>query len=158
MVGYLLLTLRTGPDPAFSFSMADSSSKRTLKVVQKVFIIGSGLAFLGMMVLPLMPLLQATPPTSEQTSSKANPEQLKKLAEGYEKVLAREPNNPSALQGLVETRLQMNDLKGAIAPMEKLVKLYPEQTQLKQLLTAIKQQVAAQPAAGKPPGPVPNQK
>ncbi|BFM41014.1 tetratricopeptide repeat protein [Synechocystis sp. LKSZ1] len=138
--------------------MADSSSKKTLKVLQKIFIIGSGLAFLGMMVIPLMPLFRAAPPTSEQASSKANPEQLKKLAEGYEKVLAREPNNPSALQGLVETRLQMNDLKGAIAPMEKLVKLYPEQTQLKQLLTAIKQQVALQEKASTIPASPANTK
>jgi len=134
--------------------MADSNSKKTLKVVQKLFVIGSGLAFLGMMVIPLMPLLRATPPATEQTSAKANPEQLKKLAAGYQKVLAREPNNPTALQGLVETRLQMNDLKGAIAPLEKLVKLYPEQTQLKQLLTAIKQQVKAEVTAGSPPGPI----
>lgn len=70
--------------------------------------------------------------------------ELQKQAEGYETVLKREPNNPLVLQKLVETRLQMNDLQGAIAPMEKLVKLYPEQKELKTLLDAIKQQ-AAQP-------------
>ncbi len=114
----------------------------TKQIIQKVFILGSGFAFLGMMVIPLMPLFQSAPPTA-QSSSPTSKEQLENLAKGYEKVLEREPKNPSALQGLAETRLQMNDLPGAIPPMEMLVKLYPEQSQLAQLLTAIKQQVNA---------------
>jgi Flp pilus assembly protein TadD len=65
--------------------------------------------------------------------------QLQKQAQGYELVLKREPNNQLALQGLVQARLQMNDLQGAVEPMEKLVKLNPDNPQYKALLTAIKQ-------------------
>jgi cytochrome c-type biogenesis protein CcmH/NrfG len=121
--------------------MSSSSFK---SLAQKAFIIASGFAFLGMMVLPMMSVFQEPTSAPSQTSSgqKVNPEELKKVAQGYEKVLQREPNNPTALQGLVEVRLQLQDLPGSIAPLEKLVELYPQETQLKKLLTAIKQQVA----------------
>jgi predicted Zn-dependent protease len=123
--------------------MSDNSTKSSKKsIIQKVFIVGSGLAFLGMMTLPMLDMFKEAPEQTQATSPNTNPqEQLNKIADGYEKVLKREPNNPTALQGLAEVRLKMNDLKGAIAPMEKLVALYPEETKLKGLLDAIKQQV-----------------
>ncbi len=123
--------------------MSDNSTKRSTKsIFQKVFIIGSGFAFLGMMTLPMLNMLKDPAEQPQAASSNPNPtDQLSKIADGYEKVLKREPNNPTALQGLAEVRLKMNDLKGAIAPMEKLVALYPEETKLKGLLDAIKQQV-----------------
>lgn len=123
--------------------MSDNSTKSSKKsIIQKVFIVGSGLAFLGMMTLPMLDMFKESPEQTQATSPNTNPqEQLNQIADGYEKVLKREPNNPTALQGLAEVRLKMNDLKGAIAPMEKLVALYPEETKLKGLLDAIKQQV-----------------
>jgi cytochrome c-type biogenesis protein CcmH/NrfG len=107
--------------------MSDNSTKSSKKsIIQKVFIVGSGLAFLGMMTLPMLDMFKEAPEQTQATSPNTNPqEQLNKIADGYEKVLKREPNNPTALQGLAEVRLKMNDLKGAIAPMEKLVALYP---------------------------------
>ena len=54
-------------------------------------------------------------------------EQLLLQARGYEKVLAREPDNLTALSGLVRTRLDMQDLEGAIIPLEKLIELNPQQ-------------------------------
>ncbi|QUS59937.1 M48 family metallopeptidase [Synechocystis sp. PCC 7338] len=122
----------------------------TKKILQKTFIIASGLAFLGMMTVPMLTVLRGnanqnqTEAPSEgapQQPTAAEIEQLKAIAEGYEKVLQREPDNPNALQGLVEARLQMGDLAGAITPMEKLTKIYPEEEGLKQLLAAIKLQV-----------------
>jgi len=123
--------------------MSEDSTKRSTKsIIQKIFIIGSGFAFLGMMTLPMLNMFKETPEQNQAASPNTNPkEQLSKIADGYEKVLQREPNNPTALQGLAEIRLKMNDLKGAIAPMEKLVALYPEEKKLKGLLDAIKQQV-----------------
>jgi len=123
--------------------MSGNSTKSSKKsILQKVFIIGSGLAFLGMMTLPMLDMFKESPDSTQAASSNTNPtDQLNQIADGYEKVLKREPNNPTALQGLAEIRLKMNDLKGAIAPMEKLVALYPEETKLKGLLDAIKQQV-----------------
>lgn len=48
-------------------------------------------------------------------------------ARGYELVLEREPDNLTALRGLVEVRIEQGDLQGAIAPLERLALLAPEQ-------------------------------
>ena len=66
---------------------------------------------------------------------------LEAEAHGYQKVLEREPNNNTALTGLVKIRLQQKDLQGAIAPLEKLAKLNPEQTEYTNLLAQAKQQI-----------------
>ena len=71
-------------------------------------------------------------------------QELTKLAaeaSGYQKVLEREPNNNTALTGLLQIRLQQKDLQGAIAPLEKLAKLNPEQTEYANLLAQAKQQL-----------------
>ena len=90
-------------------------------------------AFFGFSMLPLFesviresqPTTQATPavspsPVSEQKSRLVNE------AQSYEVVLKQEPNNEVALQGLVNARLGLGDLDGAIAPLEKLIALNPQ--------------------------------
>jgi tetratricopeptide (TPR) repeat protein len=62
-------------------------------------------------------------------------------ASGYQKVLEREPDNETALNGLLNIRLQQKDLKSAIAPLEKLAKLHPEQTEYSILLAQAKSQI-----------------
>ncbi|MDJ0594561.1 MAG: tetratricopeptide repeat protein [Pleurocapsa sp. MO_226.B13] len=66
---------------------------------------------------------------------------LEAEASGYQKVLEREPNNNTALTGLLQIRLKQKDLAGAIAPLEKLAKLNPEQTEYTILLAQAKQQL-----------------
>lgn len=73
---------------------------------------------------------------SQQELSKLEAE-----ASGYQKVLEREPNNDTALNGLLRIRLQQKDILGAIAPLEKLAKLYPSQTEYAALLAQAKQQM-----------------
>lgn len=62
-------------------------------------------------------------------------------ASGYQKVLDREPNNSTALNGLLKIKLQQKDIEGAIAPLEKLANLNPEQTEYTNLLAQAKEQV-----------------
>ena len=73
--------------------------------------------------------------------TKAELAMLEAEASGYQKVLEREPNNETALNGLLEIRLQQKDLEGAIAPLEKLAKLHPQQTEYAILLAQAKQQL-----------------
>ena len=47
---------------------------------------------------------------------------LEAEASGYQKVLSREPDNDTALNGLLKIRLQQKDLESAIAPLSKLAK------------------------------------
>ena len=66
---------------------------------------------------------------------------LEAEASGYQKVLEREPNNDTALNGLLKIRLEQKDLEGAIAPLSKLAQIHPEQTEYNILLAQARQQV-----------------
>ena len=83
------------------------------------------------------------PAQSTQVSTQAEDltQQLQAQARGYESLLQREPENQTALQGLVEIRLQMNDFERIVEPLETLVRLNPQQEQYKTLLATVKQQV-----------------
>lgn len=61
------------------------------------------------------------PPTA------TDPGELATRAKGYELVLQREPNNVTALQGLMEVRLEQGRLPEAMLPLERLVQVAPEQ-------------------------------
>ena len=56
----------------------------------------------------------------------------------YETVLRREPQNQTALEGLANVRLGMNNKVGAIEPLEKLVKLHPDRADYQALLAQAK--------------------
>ncbi len=66
---------------------------------------------------------------------------LEAEASGYQKVLEREPDNNTALSGLLRIKLQQKDISGAIAPLEKLAKLNPGQAEYGVLLAQAKQQI-----------------
>lgn len=87
-------------------------------------------------------LKPASPSSSAQTTQKTP--SLASLEQSYQLVLQREPNNQTALEGLLQTRLEMNNLAGAIAPLEKLVKLYPERSDYRDLLVKIKADLSRQ--------------
>lgn len=106
------------------------------------------LAFVGVSMIPLLGSVfggdqPAVKATSAPTQTAASPKSvdLEAQAKGYESVVQREPQNSSALRGLLEVRLKMGDIKGAIAPLEQLVKLNPEQTDYAVLLAQAKQKI-----------------
>ena len=84
----------------------------------------------------------ANPGNSEDAT--ALEEQMRLQASGYEKVLAREPNNITALEGLTQIYLQTGQPQKAIPTLEKLVEYYPEQQEYAGILQIIKQQEANQ--------------
>jgi hypothetical protein len=137
--------------------MPEKSEKKSL---QRIILIAVSVAFLGTMVFPIVQMLgdSSQPSNNAATPDKiAIYEQLQEKAKGYDEVLKREPNNPMALNELAKTRYQMYQLKGDISdlkemvePLEKLVKLYPEQKELTTLLGAIEQQVAPESQPQKP--------
>jgi tetratricopeptide (TPR) repeat protein len=114
-----------------------------------LILIASIVGFIGFSVLPLIGsvLEQPKPTTATSPTSARSPgaspkkEELELQAKGYEAVLQREPDNQTALRGLLETRLALKDVKGAIVPLEKLAKLNPAETNYTVLLAQAKQEV-----------------
>ncbi|MBZ8180321.1 tetratricopeptide repeat protein [Oscillatoria salina] len=119
------------------------SDKKKFKMIITLL---SATAFLGSTIVGIYSMLagstrqQVEAASTTQTASIE--QQLVEQEKGFERVLEREPENQFALQGLVDTRLKMEDFEGAIAPMEKLVELNPEQPEYNALLAAIEQQAA----------------
>jgi cytochrome c-type biogenesis protein CcmH/NrfG len=137
--------------------MSDSSSKSPS--YQKIFIIVSGLIFLGSMsIFPMMGLFKgnssesARAPAAQNQGTAPSPDKIKEIERGYEKVLEREPDNVTALKGLAEVRLKQRDLKGGVVPLKKLSKMFPEEKQLAALVAKIEAQLK-NPTAVPPSAP-----
>ncbi|MEM9215301.1 MAG: tetratricopeptide repeat protein [Cyanobacteria bacterium P01_F01_bin.150] len=73
--------------------------------------------------------------------------ELQAQVTGYKAVLEREPNNETALLGLLQAQLQLNDIEGAVEPLEALSELKPEETRYTVLLGQAKQQLGDQDGA-----------
>jgi cytochrome c-type biogenesis protein CcmH/NrfG len=87
---------------------------------------------------------QEIPPavaSADPSSASLPKSKMQAQAREYEIVLKSEPENQIALEGLVQVRLQMEDRKGAIQPLEKLVKLNPSKQEYKTLLVQMKQEL-----------------
>jgi tetratricopeptide (TPR) repeat protein len=115
-------------------------------------------AFIGVSVIPIISAINNPSPSNQNTASTSSvpsSDQLSKLqdqARGYELVLQREPENQTALNGLLEARLQLlslkqGDIQGVIQPLEKLAQLNPESSEYGVLLAQAKQQIGDQEGA-----------
>jgi len=118
-----------------------------------VVVVLSLIAFLGFSLVPILDSIlkasqaqsRSTPtPTQTAQSGDKQSELLQAQARGYELVLQREPDNVTALRGLLQVRLELiaqgvGDIKDAIAPLEKLASLNPETTEYGILLAQAKE-------------------
>jgi len=122
-------------------------------------------AFVGVSVMPIittfnkpqsLPQNQAN--TENQGSSLQQKSKLEDQARGYELVLQKEPENQTALKGLLQARLQLLSQKGpgevkptdiqvVIEPLEKLARLNPQKSEYGVLLAQAKQQIGDQEGA-----------
>ena len=111
-----------------------------------VILVLAVLAFVGFSMIPLLGTVLKQQPSSSavatpsptSTVSGEKRAELEAQVKGYELVVQREPQNQTALRGLVEARLQLGDIKGAISPLEEFAKLNPEQTEYTVLLAQLK--------------------
>ncbi len=113
------------------------------KNLQRILISIFGLAFIGSTGIAAIAGLFSKPPAPQADSTGNSPsaeEQIAVIVDGYEKVLAREPENPTALEGLAQIHVETGNMDKAIPHLEKLVKLYPQRQELAQLLEGIKYQ------------------
>ncbi|MBE9146909.1 tetratricopeptide repeat protein [Planktothrix mougeotii] len=82
-------------------------------------------------------------PTPTQSAQAGKQSDLQAQARGYELVLQREPDNETALKGLLQAKLELirfkqAEIKDVIEPLEKLSKKHPEDTRYSVLLAQAK--------------------
>lgn len=113
-----------------------------------IMVLVLGLAVVGLLGTSLIPIMSViSQPQSSPTaasSPQAQKEDLQDQIKGYESVLQREPDNQTALRGLLYARLELirqggADVKTVIDPLERLVRLNPAETQYAVLLAQAKQ-------------------
>ncbi|MFH7024698.1 MAG: tetratricopeptide repeat protein [Heteroscytonema crispum UTEX LB 1556] len=127
--------------------------------IVKVVLVLAVVAFVGVSMVPIIAAFndtQRSPQKAASTSSSSPDSDQKSKVEdevrGYELVLQREPENQAALKGLLQARLQLlsqkgkgqikpADIQAVIEPLEKLVKLNPDQSKYAVLLAQAKQQI-----------------
>ncbi|MEA5471008.1 tetratricopeptide repeat protein [Spirulina sp. 06S082] len=100
----------------------------------------------GGSLLPLVGNVFQGDRTARRTTATPTPqlspvqqENLEDKARGYELVLQREPENATALQGLIEVRLEQGKLDLALPALERLAESHPQQPDYTILLAQAKE-------------------
>jgi len=108
--------------------------------------INSVILLLILVIFSLVPLVNGIWEINQaQNSLKNNVNQeetvLESEAIGYQMVLQREPDNQTALEGLLGIKFKQGDLAGVIPPLERLAQINPLNSSYMMLLAQTKQQV-----------------
>lgn len=118
--------------------------KRNRILVSSVLFLAS-LAFLALILLPVLGVFRSGAQVAEAPSPAGSPaageDDLEARARGYALVLEREPDNQTALRGLLEVRIQQGDAEAALEPLERLAELNPGVTDYQVLLAQTKQRI-----------------
>ncbi|MDZ8189553.1 MAG: tetratricopeptide repeat protein [Nostoc sp. ChiSLP02] len=115
--------------------------KKQIERRQRILTIVSMVSFFGSIGFSAIPSIQQAIQNPTPASAYVSPESaLKEQVRGYELVLQREPENQMALEKLSLLRLELKDAKGAMEPLEKLIKLHPDRQDYKIVLEKIKKQ------------------
>lgn len=117
--------------------MSQSRRRLFISIVLVLAVIG----FVGFSMIPLISTADKQQPSPIATPGAGQQSPLQDRVRGFELVLQREPENQTALRGLVEARIQLRDIKGVVAPLEKLAELNPNQPEYTTLLAQAKQQL-----------------
>ena len=121
--------------------MSEKRNRRWLAIVVVAIV---SVAFAGVsVILPFsnafQPRQPGASPSPSPTGSPSPQGDLAAQAKGYELVLQREPDNQTALRGLVDVKIKQGDIKGIVAPLEKLAALNPDQPDYTVLLAQARQ-------------------
>ncbi len=108
-----------------------------------------GVLFLAVAAFVAVPVLFAFNGRTSNSGANPPPEQaavdnsakLQGTIDGYKAVLEREPDNQTALAGIIEAKIALGDLKGSVEPLEKLATLNPDTPEYSILLAQTKQQL-----------------
>ncbi|MEG4285601.1 tetratricopeptide repeat protein [Microcoleus sp. A006_D1] len=118
-----------------SDSLRDSYASRTKQIFALVSMVGfAGSAIFGIVSLFTSGLSSQHQQKPVPAAAVSQESLLAAQEREYETVLRREPQNQTALEGLANVRLEMNNKLGAIEPLEKLVKLNPGRSDYQALL------------------------
>ncbi len=121
--------------------------------LKKALIILSGIAFLGSSLLGIVESIGSSlkEPVAKENPAQSQNAQLNASEKGFLGVLKREPNNPTALQGIKEIfsiRMEQGDIPGTRSILKQLIEIDPTKKDYKELLAAIDKQVADSKKAG----------
>lgn len=129
------------------------------RLIVRVILLLAVAAFLGVSLIPILGAFNDSQSGTENNASNSTgvspSEQKSNLTDqirGYESVLQKEPENQTALKGLLQARLQLlsqkgrgevkpADIQAVIDPLETLAKLNPQQSEYAVLLGQAKQQI-----------------
>lgn len=118
------------------------SERTTRQWIINIVLIVITLSFLGVSIAPLIGgIFLAQNPNPSPTAT-LNPEEqriarLNEDRRGYEAVLKKEPKNQTALIELVNILIKLDDLKGALEPLQTLADSYPDQPQYRFTLAGV---------------------